>query len=284
MQNRLLLNLFLFAIVAILAGVIFFVDPGEDKTDTWIPLSKKDITQISIHYGDQIIELMRKKNVWQITQPISVEADQFRIDSLLNILTEKPTQRYRLEDRDLAQYQLKEPLASLVMNDIPIDFGAVAAIEQRRYVRVGQSLALLEDHYYPLISSGYKNLVRRYLLPTDTQIKQIKLPNDNIQKNEQGAWSSTDTDLDADTLKRFIDGWQYIQAFAVQSLPEQLNGTTVVLDLDNPAQTIEFVIEKTDYNTLVHRKDLGLSFQFALTAYDSLLDPKSHQKTETDNP
>ena len=214
MQNRLLLNLFLFTVVALLAGVIFFVDHGEDKTGTLLPLPKKDITAISMRYDDQLIELTRQKNIWQISQPIQVEADQFRIDSLLNILTEKPTQRYNLEARDLSQYQLKEPLASLIINGTQIDFGAVATIEKRRYVRVDQVLALLDDNYYPLISSGYKNLVRRYLLPTDTQIKQVKLPNDNIQKNEKGAWSSTDTELDADTLKRFIDGWQYIQAFA----------------------------------------------------------------------
>jgi len=278
-SSRLLLNLGLFLGIIVLALVAYSISQEPEKSSVFSQLSISDITEIKIEHQSKIITLEKDNKNWLITQPIKIEADEFRIQSILNILPSGTDKFYTVDKTDLKKYSLDPPAATLQLNKQLFLFGTTSAIEQKRYILTNNKLFLIDDTFLPLITSGYKNLMRRQLFPVDTNISEVRINEQRIYKNENGSWISETNNFSSDDLKRYIDNWQHIQAYAVSSASPPYSGNRVVIKTSNGEFT--FMLQKTEHNTQVTNPALGLSYQFDISAFDSLSDVSRFSQNET---
>lgn len=283
-SSRLLLNLGLFVAIVILAASAFFLAQEKPATSSFSTLKADEVTSIRIQYNDQTTELVKEGSGWKIIKPVNIDADEFRSQAILNIISKAPEKFYTIEAAALKKYSLDPPLATLKLNQQNFLFGSTSPINQLRYVLSDSKLFLIDDTFFPLITSGFKNLMRRQLLPVNQSIKQLEFVSGRVYKDDKGGWryerSGSPTDISADTLKHFIDNWTHIQAYAVTVAAPPYSGMRFNVKTDN--RTITFFVEKTDSGTVVINPELGLAYQFAATAYVSLTDISSHQPADQD--
>lgn len=277
-SSRLLLNLGLFLGIIILALVAYTISQEPEKSTSFSSLNISDITEIKIQHHNKTITLEKNNLNWVISQPLRIEADDFRIQSILNILFSGSEKFYTVDKTDLKKYELDPPAATLQLNNQIFLFGTTSAIEKKRYILTNNKLFLIDDTFLPLITSGYKNLMRRQLFPANTKISEVRINNQRIYKNENGSWISDHGDISADDLKRYIDNWQHIQAYAVSSASPPYSGIHVELGTSHGDFT--FLLQKTEHNTQVTNPARGLSYQFDISAFDPLSDVSRFSQNE----
>ncbi|MDH5517919.1 MAG: DUF4340 domain-containing protein [Gammaproteobacteria bacterium] len=276
--SRLLLNLGLLMLLIILIATALISQQPSVSESAFSALKINDVTQIEIDYNQQITALTKTQEQWHITQPLSVQADTFRLQALLNILTIKEPLQYQIAEADYKKYSLQPPLATVRLNQQAFYFGSTSPVNGKRYVLTRQKLFLIDDTFFPLFTSGYKNLMRRQLFPDNTTLQSIKIGKQLVSQNAQGSWQAADKAISPDHLKQFVDNWLHIQAFAVSKASKPYKGSEVILKTgDN--KTLRRFIHKRQANTLVINPELGLSYQLDIKAYESLSNPAYYSKT-----
>lgn len=273
MQNKNILNLVLLSALLILGSIAYFSTQQTGPVIKLGNMARSQVNRIQIQYQSKNIVIERNQGRWLITQPVKIEADTFRLDSILNLVEQPVEKPHTLQANEKYKFGLDNPGAVLTLQDQVFKFGTASALGEKQYLETNGQLHLVDNQIFALITSGYHNLVRRYLLPENARISKISFNNTVISKNKQGSWIQNSKNYDSDTLKSFVDNWTLIQAFTVQPAHTEITGTRVVIEFNNAQQRI-FHVQQTDSNTLVYRDDLNLIFQFHHSAYDSLLNPE----------
>ena len=274
LSSRLLLNLGLVILLAALASAAYFSSQQQTPVSLFSQLNADDITSIQIDAGQQSTTINKIAEQWEITKPVEVEADKFRLQAMLNILSTSAGTYYEIQPADYKKYSLDPPLASLTLNQQTFLFGSTSTVNQKRYVITNQRLFLIDDIFYPLMTSGYKNLMRRQLFPDQTRLNEISFNNTRLFINDKGGWQADKAQTGGEALKRFVDNWLHIQAYAVSTASEPFTGSKVILKTKD-GKTLTRFVQKTDVNTIVINPELGLSYQLDITAYDTLLQADS---------
>lgn len=270
-SSRFMLNIALFSLLLILVTSVLISRQQPPALSAFSPLKPNDITSLQISYNNITTEIIKTDHHWQITKPLSIEADKFRLQAILNILNTNPSTHYQIEAKHYKKYSLQPPQAQLRLNQQSFIFGSTSAVNNKRYVLTNNKLFLIEDSFFPLFTSGYTNLMRRQLFHSRTNINEIQIANKRVFQNQQGSWQSTHHAISADQLKQFVDNWLHIQAYSVSRAQAPFSGTKVFIKTaDN--QSMERIVSKTDFNTVVIDPQRQLSYQFDLKAYDSLTD------------
>jgi len=112
-------TLILVVIFALLAGYVYFFEmkkteegEGEEepKTTQVFDLVADDVVELTVKGSEGTTRLSRVEGQpWQIEEPIQEEADDVRINSLVNRLARLTASRTLTETGDLATYGLAEP-------------------------------------------------------------------------------------------------------------------------------------------------------------------------------
>ena len=272
LSSRLLLNLGLVILLALLASLALFNSNEEKSESPFSLLKKNDITSIQINHKETNTQILKSGNIWNITKPVAAEADEFRIHAILAILTSADNNFYDIEKSDYSKFSLSPPFATLTLNKQTFLFGSTSSVNNKRYVLTNNKLFLLDDTFYPLIASGYKNIMRRQLFASNTKLREIKFNKIKVFQNEKSGWQSENQNISSDDLKRFVDNWLFIQAYAITSAQQPYTGTEVIFKtVDN--NIFKFLIQKDDMNTTIINPVSGLSYQFDITAFESLTQP-----------
>ena len=277
-SSRITLNI---ALILALLGLVTLaaITARKDQPDNLLSSLKiNQVSSIKIISNDIITNLIKENNIWSIQQPFNIEADDFRVYAILNILKSGNKSSYTIDKADLKKYSLDPALASLTLNQQEILFGTTSAVNDKRYVYTNGKLFLIEDQYYPLITAGYKNLMRRQLFPANSKINDIRFDNTHLYKKPNGSWTSKNETESSDDLKRYIDNWQHIQAYTVTKSSPPFTGTKITINTDT--KTYHLLLTKSE-NTSVINPELGLSYQFDLSAYEALINP-GHFIVDTD--
>ena len=91
----------------------------------------------------------RRDDGWWRVRPSEVRADDARVQRLAN-LAATPVSRWMPAHAIVpAKVGLDHPSATLVLNGIGLEYGGLAAIDDLRYVRVGDKVALVPRQYSP---------------------------------------------------------------------------------------------------------------------------------------
>jgi Domain of unknown function (DUF4340) len=149
MGRPLLVNASLLGLALLLGGLVW-LSVGQQETDHRIPLTSllpKQITLIEIQNSKgPAIHLERKDGSWMMIKPSEGRANNSKIDSLLKITQAVSISRFKAPT-DLTEYGLNPPQAVMTINQTRIEMGTTSPINQRRYLRVGDQIHLINDRF-----------------------------------------------------------------------------------------------------------------------------------------
>ena len=279
-STRILLNIGLAIILVTLIFIAVISNRENTSVSEFTPLQYSDINSIEIKHNKTLIKLNKTDQRWRITTPLEITADKFRVDAIISLLTLDSESSYAINDTDLKKYSLSPAKASLRLNQQEFLFGTTSSVNNKRYVLTQNKLFLIDDTIYPLITAGYKNIMHRRLLDSQSNITDIKSKDFHVYKNT--SWKTDKQTISADALKKFVDNWKFIQAYTVNSAIVPYAGNPVyITTTDN--KVIEFIINKNEFSTSIINPTLGLSYQFDLPAFDSLTQLNYYVTNEENN-
>lgn len=276
MGRRALLNLGLAALVAALA-LIAWLEPGlerEDATARLTGLAVSDVDRIEIRAGGESIDLWRIEGRWRMTAPVETAANEFRIEPLLRVVEAQSHARFEAVAGELARYGLEPPRALLHVNDVEIAFGDTGPIDQRRYVRVGGFVHLVDDHYLSRLQAGFPSFVTNRLLPEDARPVAFRFPGLVLEQQADGRWRlDPDPALPMDALNRFVDGWTHARAIHIDRHDAESAEGEIVVTLRDRAQPLTFLILETESDVVLSPAGSGLAYHLGSEQGARLLDP-----------
>lgn len=273
MQSRLLVNLILLTTVLALLGFIYFGnDNPEGQFELVSNLEPEQVDYISIQHNERLIELKKVNNKWSLTKPISIAANDFRIDSILKLLTIESHGHYELSTIEPSRYLLEKPVTSITFNDTRINFGDINPVSNYRYISVNEYMHLIEDRFYPLISSQVGALVSRTLVQPDEIITRLVLPDQTLELDSSDVWKSS-KDISPDAIAETLNNWKHDQAFGVHSYMKRKSLGNLEAHLKNPERVIHFTISDTDPWLIIARPDIDIEYHFDTDMQKRLLEP-----------
>jgi hypothetical protein len=280
MQSRTLLNILLLVFVLALAGYLYFDEQAEKHAPTQaklMQLEAEQVTRIDVRHNRRTIKLAKAGNRWRMLHPINIEANAFRIDTLLNMLDTASHASYSASTLELDKYGLSDPATSIAFNDETVYFGIVNPINDYRYVRSGDTVHLIDDHFYPLLSSQTGTLVARELLGSDADIEKLEMPRRSLYRDATGRWHS-DEGLSADAINETLYHWRNSQAFGVHNYMPRESLENISVYLAGSPEPVQFVVTDTDPWLIIARPDLEIEYHFNLEFHDRLLRPGATSK------
>jgi hypothetical protein len=183
MQTRWLLNLTLLGIILVL-GLLVIYEPGLKK-----PIELSKLTDLE---ADQIkhLRLARPKDIldfekdaqgnWQITAPLQLPANDFRIKSLLKILAVRDYQQLNAKDLKLADIKLEAPEIRLTFDQLTLAFGDSSPMNDgQRYVQLSSKpnlVFLLHDDLYYSLTDEPLSFVNLAPLGEKPKLTELQLP------------------------------------------------------------------------------------------------------------
>ena len=273
MRSRLLLNIALLVLVALLGYYAYTTQQQQNQADTayqLTALSADEIEHIIIRHNQRSVELRKRAGRWRMLQPIDIEANSFRIDTLFKLLNTVSHASYALAGLNPETYGLSNITTSIQFNDVVIEFGDTNPINNYRYVRIGDRVHLIDDHYYPLLSSQVGTLVARELLPSDAKIDKLILPEITLYRDDDQVWRSSSA-INPDLITETLHHWKNSQAFGVHNYMVRESLADISAYLAGENEPIRFHVTDTDPWLIIARPDLDLEYHFNLEFYEQLL-------------
>lgn len=275
MNKRNLINLALLLAVIGLA-LLAWLEPGREAPPAPLKITTLDaaaIDRIRIERPAGLLEMARRDGRWELTAPIRAPANSIRTDAILSVAAIDSLNSLPVAGLDLATYGLAEPAVRLFLNDTRIDFGNTSPLDQRRYVRVGDTLHLIPDlRYYQLIG-GWNGYVSLRLLEENTALERIELPGLTLE-NHQGSWrpEPAPEHWSADAATALAQNWDTAQAMEVREHKGEANGEEVRLHVRGREQPIRFVVAAREPELVLVRPDLGLAWHLVSGQAQGLLE------------
>lgn len=276
-MNKLnILNLVLFIVVISLAFIIYFSEEESTRLNLLTDIRPNDVNSIQVYHNDHSTSISRLADTrWQITQPVSVAANNFRISSILKLINAPVHNQYTISEVDIDKIGLAEPVTEVRFDETTIAFGTINPATALRYVRMSDTIYTIEDVYYPLLSSHFSTLVSLNLLPADSNIEKLVLGEQAISKDDKGLWQS-DADISADNIIKTLDHWKHDQAFGAHELLQRDELGEVSIYLKNLPQPVRYIISDTDPWLILARPELGLEYHLKKEAYGQLISPSDN--------
>jgi hypothetical protein len=264
MRRRLLLNVGLAAIVAALVLVVW-LEPGIDRETGPARLTALDadvIGRIEIQRsGHDGIIIERSDGQWRLLAPLEAPANEFRIEPLLRIADATTHAHFEAGAGELARYGLDPPRAVLRIDDVEIAFGDTEALDHRRYMRIGNVVHLVEDHYLHRLQTGYASFVSNRLLPEGSRPVRLSLPDFTLAMDAEGRWNTApEQDFSMDALNRIVDAWIHARAIIVDAYDGDAAQGTISVSLLGRDEPIEFHVIESDVDLILALPEAGLVY------------------------
>jgi len=146
-------NLGALAIVAVvLVAAVLWVGRREYVRDppAVTPLDSAAVTRIELDIPPVASQVFEKRHGgWWRVQPSEARADDARVQRLANLAATPVSRWMKASGVDLARVGLEHPSATLVLNGERLEYGGLTAIDDLRYVKVGDKIALVPRQYSP---------------------------------------------------------------------------------------------------------------------------------------
>lgn len=273
-MNRAYLNLALLAIVAGLAATVWFTQKKEaPKGPPLTTLTSAAVNSISIEHPDEpTIKLVKKGDEWQLTAPVQSPTDPFEVASLVNLATTEAKRTLKVGDVKLADLKLAPPRFTITLNDRKLEFGDTEPLEYRRYVRHGDSVALIDDPSDTAVDADYSNLVAKELISPGAEIDKIEVPGLSVSRSDGKDWSATPASdaASGDALARFVQAWRAARSMWNAAMPaDGGKGEPITLTLKDG--TVHLVLVSKAPQLIIDRPDLKLRYTLSKADADTLL-------------
>jgi hypothetical protein len=160
MRRPFLVNSALLLVATALAVAVWLSTEQQNREAniTLTSLTPNQVNSIIIENGSgPAVHLERKTDGWTLTQPSTEKADQAKVEKLLQITQGVSIRRFEAP-QDLTEFGLSPPQATITLNQTRIEMGVLHPINQRRYIRVGNTVHLTNDLFYHLLQRAPKSL------------------------------------------------------------------------------------------------------------------------------
>lgn len=274
-MNRMQLNAVLVLVVAGLAAALYFTQKKEDKGAPLTALAADAVTSIRIEHPDQAaIRLDKQAGRWLLTEPVQAEIDPFEVASLVNLATQETKRKLPLAEVKLGELKLDPPQFRVTLNDQKLDFGDMEPLEYRRYVRVGDAVALIDDPSATAVDADYSDLVAKDLLPAAAELQKIEVPGLTVERAADGkTWTANPAAAKAssDALAAFTEAWRKARAMWNAKMPaDGGQGEPITLTLKDGA-AVHLVLVSREPQLILDRPDLKLRYSLSKADADTLL-------------
>jgi len=301
MRKQSVINLVLLFTIVVL-GITVWLDPFAPTLPEQHALTRIDRTSIIgvslIKDGETAFRLEKQQTSvesgWQLTKPLKIPANPLKVNQLLNILSTNSLRQYRIKSDNLAKLGLDKPAWQIVFDisdhtngessssssnkadNILISFGKTESISQRRYVRVGDTVHLINDRVSQFNFGSPLMLANLDILPVDKSVKEVHLP-DKVIRRVDGQWESSspaEKSVSQSTYKEFIDEWRYAQASRVALADKSVSNDDakpVTVVLEQADQPIHFLVESSGQDYIVTNKDWGVRYYLNGSVGEKLL-------------
>ncbi len=121
--------------------------PGPDHEETQTPLTPLDpvsIQRIRLQRMGETLEFTRSSTGWRTGQG---RADDDRLSALTRIARGPSLRHFNVNEASAQELGLAPPQLVLELDGLRLEFGATEPIRQRRYVRIGDTVHLIEDRH-----------------------------------------------------------------------------------------------------------------------------------------
>jgi Domain of unknown function (DUF4340) len=291
MRNRWFVNLILLVMVGMLSLLIIFT-PGLKKPAPELPslteLNAKQVKLIRIEQvGKSAIELTKDaQNVWQMTVPLAVEANDFRIHSILELLATKRYKKLEVSTLKLDELQLTPPKIKVTFDSLVIAMGATSPVDEtQRYVQINQDIFLVTDTFYEFLKGEAEKFATLAVLGKNPKITELRTPNYHLTL-ENSTWKllenkQENVETGADALNTMIDNWQHAQAINVNSYQDQAGAQQgeAVVKLGDRTVTLQIVSIAPEF--ILALPDKKIQYQLANHQVEKLLHLPIKKATET---
>ncbi|MCP3672386.1 MAG: DUF4340 domain-containing protein [Gammaproteobacteria bacterium] len=264
MQRPLLINGSLLAVIVILGGAAWLSiqDQNTDRRTHLTSLQPDQINQITLNNntGPSLV-LERRHGVWMMTSPYQAPGKNSRIQRLLEITRSISLSHFQTP-QDLSGYGLAPPQATLTLNQTRIEMGSTHPMNQRRYLRVGDQIHLINDRFPHHLQARAEDFISHSLLPTASSIQTINTPEWQLSFTATGKTTLTpsDPDISSDALNRKGDQWRLARASRVVPAPKMPGSGKIEIQFRDRQQPMQFEILRSEQQTLLIRRELGLAY------------------------
>lgn len=279
MKSRYLINLTLI----LLAITLYWFNNQSDSPSTNInisPISSHDIDHILIERADRdSIIIKRRNDEWHLMSPLQARANPTRVRLILSLLNTPSIKQLTITpDIELSQYDIAANSTALTLNESKFIFGGVETLSKNRYILADQTLHLVNDQIAPLLNANATSFVDNRLLSKKVKISKLDIPyydltnqafdgNQRILiENKNGQWVSQ-PNIDADSLLKLIDNWQYSHALQVLPLSkatklDKTNSLLLYITLvgENDRQQYELIYSKNTLFIIDGKQQLAYQF------------------------
>ena len=263
-RARARVNLVLLILVLALSGLLA-VSYGGGRPQTVSGIAADSIRQITVaRPGDLPFTLERSPRGWYLSAP-GVAAISPRAEAeLLAAGTAASMGQHQLSELDEAAAGLSPPRAVVKLNgSTRLEFGDRAALSGLRYVRVGDTVHMVDDRHYHSVNQALADIVDSRLLPAGSELTGLELGAWRLRWTgadwrDEGASASTD-------VARVARAWSNAEASVVGQLnPEAAQGEPLRMAIAQPERTLEMdLIPAPDGSGFyLARRDLGIAYHF----------------------
>ncbi|MGH8504218.1 MAG: DUF4340 domain-containing protein [Gammaproteobacteria bacterium] len=276
MTARAWLNLGLLTVLAALAAIAW-LRPGQTPPQDarLLNLEADAIDRIAIERaGKPAVRLEKRNERWWLTSPIEIRASEARVASLLELAIKTSHARYAAAGLELARYGLAAPPVIVKLNGEAVAFGQVNPVNQRRYVQVGDTVHLINDVLFDLETAGAAAYASAALLPGDTNIRALRLPDIDINRTQSGTWASSPTALSRREIKTTLRAWRQASAIRVSAYEKRPSPDRVTVELEDGGAIVFDVIAR-EPALILARPGLRLQYHLPTGTAESLLSPVS---------
>jgi len=139
-------------VLTLLVGAVawqWHVDESDARAHTLTPLDPEAITRIEVAFKGSTPQRFERRDGRWIAEGNGSVVDQGRLNDLAALAATPVSDWKPSAAFDPAKIGLAPPIAVLVLDDVRIDFGDLAALGRQRYARVGNRIAFVPAQALP---------------------------------------------------------------------------------------------------------------------------------------
>ncbi|MHB1619981.1 MAG: DUF4340 domain-containing protein [Sulfuricella sp.] len=274
MKSRLLLNLVLAALVAVLILLVWLkpkpAAPLEFKLST---LASASISRIAIEKpGQPAIVLQKNPAGWRLSAPFQARAEESTVGRLLETLAATSLQRFPATD--LGRFQLDPPLLRLTLNDQEFSFGTQNTLTGEVYVATKGGAYLVAPSYFAHAMKMPADFAAQAFLAAEEKPVGFEFADLKLSQDSAGKWSASPArpNWSQDDINRWVDEWRHASSLVTQpydGTPAQESFTLRLSD----GKLIPCKILRREPELVLLREDEKLQYHFPAEVGKRLLRP-----------
>ena len=278
MGTKTWLNLVLLGVVVVLAALAAF-EPGVEAPPPPEPLTTLDRgavdTLVVSREGQGDVRLERRGEHWRLTAPLDLPANAHKVAALLDLLAAPSQGRVAAAEGDLERFGLAPPRAAVDYGATTIAFGATEALDNRRYLRVGEAVHLVRDRFFHHVTATPAGFASLRLLGPAPEVASIHLGEGTMVAREAGRWAVTGGpgNLSADAPVRLAQAWRDARAMGVEALGDAPpEGRRVRVWLAGGKDPLTFRVYQGDGEYWFARPAKGVRYRLPESSAQALLE------------